>query len=571
MCILHYYPLQEKAWHFLLNYVSCAQAEPKVAKMPFDKTVIVGAGPSGLYLALKLHQLNVKNIAIADHRVDDYVRSGAYIELVFKKLSEYLHQSITPSSNYHIKDIERELYKLVLNTNIEIHKEKFIGLGKKTVQLANSVLPADLVFDCSGTSRIVLSEANRIHADNPPFSFNKIGNNPQTHFIMSHMLLNNDDVDTFNNLIVEHDKNYILALEKLRAFGWKHFTKPYSYMKKFPNKNSDTLMKVNLITQAPEGLSAEDQLAWNKTIIEMHTGFNDIKYEYHHESVHHSKEKKVISYYRTELTESKPAYFDHEQNPLILHAGDATINTFVRLARGFIQSMERINALVDCLEIKDGVIININKRQYQTKLNNLTTITRNEICQEYKELNEHHEMNHLQWKSLHEAYSKSGVLNPEVAYHCAKACYEEQALYEFSEIKHAETGIDFTNVNAFWGLEITIKYLKEIMRMTNDETIVKPCLQTLSDLVSRCCLAAKCLLGDYSSKFFNNSHVDAAAKYLQIAAGCLIENDLDTQLKTDCISLLNSISTKISDKSATAIVLNNLNQSCPANWNMIKK
>jgi len=48
-----------------------------------SKVVICGGGPTGLYLAIRLKQMGVKNIIVYDPRTGDYTRPGHLNTSVF--------------------------------------------------------------------------------------------------------------------------------------------------------------------------------------------------------------------------------------------------------------------------------------------------------------------------------------------------------------------------------------------------------------------------------------------------------------------------------------------------------
>lgn len=52
------------------------------------KDVVVGAGPMGLFMAIKLKQMGVKNITVIDPRAGNYTRPGDIDPANFVKLGE---------------------------------------------------------------------------------------------------------------------------------------------------------------------------------------------------------------------------------------------------------------------------------------------------------------------------------------------------------------------------------------------------------------------------------------------------------------------------------------------------
>src|SRR5579871_4592018 len=94
--------------------------------------VIAGAGPIGLYLAIKLKQLGVTNVTVVDPRAGSYSRNGVIDASVFANLERRLGLPVSHSSSRHIKDAERAL--LGIATKLGVHIKRGEGTtftGKK--------------------------------------------------------------------------------------------------------------------------------------------------------------------------------------------------------------------------------------------------------------------------------------------------------------------------------------------------------------------------------------------------------------------------------------------------------
>lgn len=55
-------------------------------------TVIVGAGPIGLYLAIRLRQIGVENVLVIDPRAENYTRPGTLDKEIFAKVEKHINQ-----------------------------------------------------------------------------------------------------------------------------------------------------------------------------------------------------------------------------------------------------------------------------------------------------------------------------------------------------------------------------------------------------------------------------------------------------------------------------------------------
>ncbi len=74
------------------------------------KKVIIGAGPAGLYTAIKLRKAGVKDVVVYDPRAGDYTRPGHLNRNVFSRAQDGLGFNFWSGDKVgHIKDLERAL------------------------------------------------------------------------------------------------------------------------------------------------------------------------------------------------------------------------------------------------------------------------------------------------------------------------------------------------------------------------------------------------------------------------------------------------------------------------------
>ena len=80
------------------------------------KKVVIGAGPAGLYSAIKLWQQGIRELVVYDPRAGIYTRPGHLNKSVFTSTETGLSISFWPSDKVgHIKDLENQLYKIALD------------------------------------------------------------------------------------------------------------------------------------------------------------------------------------------------------------------------------------------------------------------------------------------------------------------------------------------------------------------------------------------------------------------------------------------------------------------------
>ena len=87
------------------------------------KKVIIGAGPAGLYTAIKLRKAGVKDVVVYDPRAGDYTRPGHLNRNVFARAQDGLGFDFWSGDKVgHIKDLERALYKEAQRLGIRLNR-----------------------------------------------------------------------------------------------------------------------------------------------------------------------------------------------------------------------------------------------------------------------------------------------------------------------------------------------------------------------------------------------------------------------------------------------------------------
>src|SRR5689334_22130785 len=132
---------------------------------PIKNPVIVGAGPAGLYFAIRLAQMGVKNITIIDPRKKDYVRTNFISSNHFTYIEKFINRSL-PCQKNQMKELERSLSDIALSRGIKIEGKKFKNFGKKSIEALDangetSSIPCDLAVDATGVRRELLVDVNK--------------------------------------------------------------------------------------------------------------------------------------------------------------------------------------------------------------------------------------------------------------------------------------------------------------------------------------------------------------------------------------------------------------------------
>ncbi|CDZ78468.1 hypothetical protein BN59_02778 [Legionella massiliensis] len=327
-----------------------------------NKVVICGAGPIGLYLAIRLKQMGVKDIVVYDLRAGEYVRPGHLNRTVFITAEQGLKIPLWDHSKTgHIKDLEKTLYAEACKLGIKIEKKRFVGYmnkpGKKGVIVEDSdknqtEVESYITFDCTGSRR------EAVHALN----IRQPGAFTLTPIIQEKDLLIKRHFLAYVKMQPQHyrslrDSNfefysaeqYVEYMEKFRAMGWKEFTHPYFYEKDFTNN------KVCMYIEQPDSLAPELYGQWLQTVLEFHSIDPSIRYELCVPKG--DKKKPRFNAFTVDPKVLSPLSFaGSRQLPTVVAQGDAQIDFNHRLAHGVEDGLERVETFLKDLDIIDGVI-----------------------------------------------------------------------------------------------------------------------------------------------------------------------------------------------------------------------
>ncbi len=354
------------------------------------KVVIVGAGPSGLFAALELYLAGVNDILVVDPRVNQYVRFGFLDQSVFEKARNALNAKYPGFLNFdpaafsrhlHIKDFERMLYqKIITIEEIQIEPKKFDRLYRDANQPGvvivdnegnEEYIPANYVFDCTGTKRQVVNSVNQVLRSRP------FGLHPYTAVttprqFMAYVKIDSEQVKKIKNKKHKKDSiHFAQSLAELRALGWKEWVMPKLKMMTInPTKSA-------FYVAAPDNLLAEDQEKWFQAVLRAYAG-EDVYYEQLPPSKKYPNKVKLSTFNVTANVLEPKMYWGYHL-PCMFPVGDTLIDPYFKLGKGISFGIEIFDALVQKLTIIEGIIMHVDEKGYQQILEEKVAIYKKEV------------------------------------------------------------------------------------------------------------------------------------------------------------------------------------------------
>lgn len=345
--------------------------------------VIFGAGPAGLYLAIQLKKkYKIEDVTIFDPRHGNYTRPGRLDEKVFTRASKGIgRKSEFKHDSHHIKDLERVLYAEAQALNIHFKKQNFVSFDLEaengTVFVTNeerdSVEPiqADFVFDCTGTSRRVVSAVNAQIPDNP-MPITQIQNSPIRNNFLAYVHMGKDELQALNkkkyayggveSLKPEHYASLIIELRKL---GWNHFSLP-GFLAHPMGKD-----KVCIYMEAPDGLTRENHEQWVNLVLACYEP--SATYTQLPRSADKVPKPRFNSFAMGAEQVEKYACKAAPNLPMVFAVGDAQIDFNYQLGTGILQGMDRVDVLLQNLDIKRGKLVGFDENKKIPAMEKLLT------------------------------------------------------------------------------------------------------------------------------------------------------------------------------------------------------
>jgi hypothetical protein len=354
--------------------------------------VIIGAGPVGTTLAIELAKLGI-NVRILEKRGPDaHTRPGFYDSNVIEFYQKILGYNL-PCSNLeiaHMKDLERDLDKIATQYGVKIEKYAFKDFSndKKSIIVTDpetnkdEIIPADYVFDCSGSKAVVINAINTKMESDPPFKKVVIKQNLIENHLLYYGALSPEDAEVFENRkrIFNTEEN----LKQLKKFGWNHTITPF-FMDHFFGESKSKKLKYCLYMETPENLDPSQYKDYVNLLASLHCGksvnFEDVK-----SISKKGHSKPVTSAFTVNPAKLDTLYFENDQYPIIFPMGNSYLEEIdYRLGSALKYAVLQIIALTNSLEIsteqktKKHTLNSINFEEYEDILNILDFCYQNDI------------------------------------------------------------------------------------------------------------------------------------------------------------------------------------------------
>jgi hypothetical protein len=335
--------------------------------------IIIGAGPAGLYAAIKLHQAGLRNITIYDPRAGTYTRPGHLnTDAYLKVKSAVPHALFSSSRTYHIKDLERELYKEAQRLGICIKKDVFVRLHQdprspgvvvfNQKKNKDDIIPADYVFDATGTKRAVVTSVNKLDSASP-LTLSPITALPIYHHFLAYVTMSNADFklleEGYSNPDTTDAAHFSDSILALRDLGWHELKFPRCYGASF-GKN-----KVCLYLHAPAHLSEENYDLWVNTVL--HCYARTVSYQHVKPSKKYTSKPRFGAFQMDANVLGNVSYRGNNL-PYVIALGDAQIDFDYVRAHGVLHGLQRIDTLLKCMEMLNGHIAFFDSSEYESAL-----------------------------------------------------------------------------------------------------------------------------------------------------------------------------------------------------------
>ena len=347
--------------------------------------VITGAGPIGLYLAIRFKQIITDNkldakVTVIDPRVGEYGRPGVVANMALKLLSENIGRPISAvregddtGTSMFIQDLELALYKIAKELKVNFVRAGFDDFTKKSLSIKDaesrvSSIPCDIAIDCSGPKRALVKKFNEKNPEQP-FEIKNVGNNPLKNHFIAYVNMDTENAERMHEKLKRDPLKRALAFERLRTeFGWAEFTEPEFSLRTYTmegKSEGEKRVRFYFYFEVPPALmnsTQEKQRAWLEALISLKTERNDIQFEIE------SGKMKFIPFLVDPHKVVQPVLIEEKNGIIVIPGGDAQIEPDYRIGVGIWSGINRANALLGAVMVNRQRELMINIEQYESEV-----------------------------------------------------------------------------------------------------------------------------------------------------------------------------------------------------------
>lgn len=332
------------------------------------KYAIIGAGPIGLYLALRLYQKGVRDLFIIDLHAGEDIRPGHVHPNLVESIFRELGIDAEVPKVWHIRNVTECLLQQVNQRDITIIKQHFRDIQGHTITLDEDTLECDYVFDCSGSAHAVTNAVNR-HQEANIFDHRPIvpDISIKQHFV-AYISMDKVNYRKFYLKLYELQQQELDLLpydpdkaQSLHALGWDHYVSPFIYAAPFKKDKFFVYMHM------PEALPAEQHQTWFSAMLQYFCDDETISYQRIH-GIKHGREKPYFNAVTVDPQIVNRYSYVSEGHATTIIAGDNLANVPYRTGFGIKGGMLTIDGLMTCLKIIDGKITGFSAASYQNRV-----------------------------------------------------------------------------------------------------------------------------------------------------------------------------------------------------------
>lgn len=340
------------------------------SKTQITHVVIAGAGPIGLFAACGLKKAGVKDIIVLDPRANCYTRPGVIgsdaFQIAIKLLNEKYNNLPYRLIDNHIKDFERQLYKLAQKLEIPVEKSTFQNFDNHRVNFIDiegkiNSIPCDLFIDATGPKRAGVHAVNQ-QDSHIPFNIKNIRGNPVKTQFHAYVTVSKKQIEILRRKFNPWEKSLLENPNLFKTFGW-----PYDHPPYFVNFSHWGKNKISLYCDVPDGLETDQLEPWLKTVAKNYLG-TPLRFKQLPPSKKYESKPRFTAFVSDPHWVTPASYSGNEFLPIVIPVGDAQIEPEYRLGVGIGNGLRRVNALIESLKINHGKIIDIDYKNYETSV-----------------------------------------------------------------------------------------------------------------------------------------------------------------------------------------------------------